>query len=135
MRELAKHAKMEDTDWQLGGKQLGTFFTVRMSGVAHSWARNAVRLQSAQRRDGTWQSVECDAPGDVPRKVRLYIDLDKSTRQVREEKAARILRHLLRPLLPEGTSLSVNREHRGVSVEGSLIARTVAEAGNLLLVT
>ena len=95
---LIARAKVQESDFEIRGPQLGKAFVIAFKGVPELAARTVGRVAAAQRgEDGTWQkfTVELPSPaGQAPAREPLFIDVDKNRRRILVEKSTKLLRDM-----------------------------------------
>ena len=123
---LGVRAGFPKPDWSVDGPALGRNFKVVFEGSNAVAARRALRFHAAQRlEDGSWVALVVKLPGDggLGETTKLWLDMDKNKRQLREQRATKLLGPLVKAKLEDTAQVWTSKANLFVSVDGTPLVR------------
>ena len=122
VRGIVEEMGMKDDEMKIEGKDLDKGFTFRFAGCIAMAARRARKFMQLQRDGGEWRELVAKTPDGAESK--MYVDVDKSKKQIKMEMMGRRLRKVLKEKFPARDFFNRRRDGT-VSTDWTPLARVV----------
>ena len=117
---IMEEMNLKDDEMKIEGKDLDKGFTFRFAGCTATAARRARKFMQLQRDGGEWRDLVAKTPDGS--ETKMYLDVDKSKKQIKMEMMSRRLHKVLKEKYPARDFF--NRKRDGtVSTEWTPLAR------------